>query len=105
MKLTIAALLAAFLLPTANAETVDQLIYENHDYSIILTVKPCKIDKKHHPFGKDFAYEATAFDETSLGHACWYKDGDIVSVWFWEERKIYIGSYREHLFKPVKPTL
>jgi hypothetical protein len=105
MKPIIAALLAAFLLPTAHAETVDQLVYDNPDYTIVLTVKPCKIDKKHHPYGKDFAYEALAFDKTSSGNACWFKDGDIVNVWYWEEREIYIGSYREHLFHPVKPEL
>jgi hypothetical protein len=105
MKPILAALLAAFFTSSVSAETTDQLVYDNPDYSIVLTVKPCKIDKKHHPFGKDFAYEATAFDKLSLGYACWYKDGDIVNVWFWEEREIYIGSYREYLFKPVKPEL
>jgi hypothetical protein len=104
-QLTTAALMVAFLLPTAYAETTDQLVYDNPEYSIVLTVIPCKIDKKHHPFGKDFAYEATAFDKTSLGHACWFRDGEIVHVWFWEEQKIYVGSYKAYLFKPVKPTL
>jgi hypothetical protein len=101
----ILAALAAFLLPSAYAETTDQLVYDNPEYSIVLTVTPCKIHKKHHPFGKDFAYEATAFDKTSLGHACWYKEEGIVHVWYWEEAKIYIGSYKAYLFKPVKPTL
>jgi hypothetical protein len=99
-----AALMVAFFSPV-HAETTDQLVYDNPEYSIVLTVAPCKIDKKHHPFGKDFAYEATAFDKTSLGHACWYKEDGIVHVWFWEETKIYIGSYSDHLFKPVKPEL
>jgi hypothetical protein len=99
-----AALMVAFFTP-AHAETTDQLVYDNPDYSIVLNVSPCKIDRKHHPFGKDFAYEATAFDKTSLGHACWFRDSEIVQVWFWQEREIYIGSYRAYLFKPVKPTL
>jgi hypothetical protein len=105
MKKPISAALMVVFFTHAHAETTDQLVYDNPDYSIVLTVKPCKIDKKHHPFGKDFAYEATAFDKTSLGHACWYKDGDIVRVWYHEEREIYIGSYKSYLFKPVKPSL
>jgi hypothetical protein len=67
-KPILAALMVAFF-TTANAETTDQLVYDNPEYSIVLTVTPCKIDKKHHPYGKDYAYEATAFDKTSLGHA------------------------------------
>jgi hypothetical protein len=45
-KPILAALLAAFLLP-AHAETTGQLVYDNPDYSIVLSVTPCKIDKKH----------------------------------------------------------
>jgi hypothetical protein len=104
MKPIAAALMVAFFTPV-HAETTDQLVYDNPDYSIVLTVKPCKIDKKHHPLGMDFAYEATAFDKTSLGHACWFRDDDIVRVWFFEEVKIYVGSYKAYLFKPVKPEL
>jgi hypothetical protein len=103
-QLTIAALLAAFF-TSANAETTDQLVYDNPDYSIILTVKTCPVDKKHFPFGMPFEYEAVAFDNLSFGKACWFKDKDIVHVWYYTEKEIYIGSYREHLFKPVKPTL
>jgi hypothetical protein len=99
-----AALFAAFFTPV-HAETTDQLVYDNPDYSIVLNVTQCKIDKKHHPLGMDFAYEATAFDKTSLGHACWFRDDDIVRVWFFQESKIYVGSYKAYLFKPVKPTL
>jgi hypothetical protein len=79
MKPILAALLAAFF-TSANAETVDQLVYDNPEYSIVLNVMPCKIDKKHHPLGMDFAYEATAYDKTSLGHACMlidFNDGEI----------------------------
>lgn len=103
-KLILAALLCGFLLP-AHAETVDQLVYDNPDYSIVLTVKPCTVDKKHFPFGMPFAYEAVAFDKLSSGKACWFKDHDVINVWYYEEKEIYIGSYREHLFKPVVPTL
>jgi hypothetical protein len=104
IKPILAALMVAFF-SSAHAETVDQLVYDNPEYSIVLNVTPCKIDKKHHPLGMDFAYEATAFDKLSLGHACWFRDDDIVRVWFWEESKIYVGSYKAYLFKPVKPTL
>lgn len=104
IKLITAAFIAAFSLPVI-AETTDQLVYDNPEYSIVLSVTPCKIDKKHHPYGKDFAYEAFAFDKKSSGHACWFKDGDIVNVWFWEEKQIYIGSYKDYLFKPLKPEL
>jgi hypothetical protein len=103
-KLTTAVLLAAFF-TSANAETTDQLVYDNPDYSIVLTVKPCTVDAKHFPFGMPFAYEAVAFDKLSSGKACWFKDKDIVHVWYHEEREIYIGSYKAYLFKPVKPTL
>jgi hypothetical protein len=99
-----AALFAAFFTPV-HAETTDQLVYDNPDYTIVLTVKPCPVDKKHHPYGKTYEYEAIAFDKTSSGKGCWYKDGDIVNVWYHEEVKIYIGSYRAYLFNPVKPTL
>lgn len=90
---------------SAKAETTDQLIYDNPDYSIILTVKPCPIDKKHYPFNMPFEYEALAFDKTSSGKGCWYVDGDVVSVWYHEEKEIFIGSYKAYLFKPVEPTL
>jgi hypothetical protein len=105
MKRILAAL-AVFLLPIfANAETVDQLVYDNPDYSIVLTVKPCTVDKKHFPFGMPFAYEAVAFDKLSSGKACWFRDGDVINVWYHEEKEIYIGSYKAYLFKPVVPTL
>jgi hypothetical protein len=103
-KVTTAALMVAFSF-TASAETTDQLVYDNPDYTIVLTVKPCPVDKKHYPFNMPFEYEAIAFDKLSSGKGCWFKDGDIVNVWFWEEREIYIGSYRDYLFKPVKPEL
>jgi hypothetical protein len=103
-KPILAALMVAFF-SSANAETTDQLVYDNPEYSIVLNVSTCKIDKKHHPLGMDFAYEATAFDKLSLGHACWFRDDDIVRVWFFEESKIYVGSYKAYLFKPVKPEL
>jgi hypothetical protein len=106
MNKIILAALAVFLLPIfANAETTDQLVYDNSDYSIVLTVKPCTVDKKHFPFGMPFAYEAVAFDKLSSGKACWFRDGDVINVWFYTEKEIYIGSYKDYLFKPVKPTL
>jgi hypothetical protein len=102
----ILAALAVFLLPIfANAETTDQLVYDNPDYSIVLTVKPCAVDKKHFPFGMPFAYEAVAFDKLSSGKACWFRDGDVINVWYYTEKEIYIGSYKAYLFKPVVPTL
>jgi hypothetical protein len=104
IKLILAALLAAFF-STANAETVDELVYDNPDYSVVITTKPCPIDKKHFPYGKPFEYEALAFDKTSKGKGCWYRDGEIVSVWYYEEKEIFIGSYKAYLFKPVVPTL
>jgi hypothetical protein len=103
-KPILAALMVAFF-TTAAAETTDQLVYDNPDYSIVLTVKPCPVDAKHFPFGMKFEYEAIAFDKLSSGKACWFKEKDIVQVWFWEEKEIYIGSYRQYLFKPVKPEL
>lgn len=90
---------------SADAETTDQLIYDNPDYSIVLTVKPCPIDKTHYPFHMPFEYEAIAFDKTSSGKGCWFKDGDIIHIWYTEEKEIFIGSYRQYLFKPVEPTL
>jgi hypothetical protein len=104
MKPILAALMVAFILPVS-AETTDQLIYDNPDYSIVLTVKPCSIDKKHYPFNMPFEYEAIAFDKQSSGKACWYRDGEIVHAWYYEEQEIFIGSYRQYLFKPVKPEL
>jgi hypothetical protein len=104
MKPIAAALMVAFFTP-ASAETTNQLVYDNPDYSIVLTVKPCSIDKKHFPFNMPFEYEAVAFDKLSSGKACWFRDGDIVHTWYYEEKEIYIGSYRQHLFKPVKPEL
>jgi hypothetical protein len=104
MKIILAALMVAFFTPVS-AETVDQLVYDNPDYSIVLTVKPCTVDKKHFPFGMPFAYEAVAFDKLSSGKACWFRDGDVINVWYWEEKEIYIGSYKAYLFKPVVPTL
>jgi hypothetical protein len=105
MKSMLAALLAAFLLPSAHAETTDQLVYDNPDYSIVLTVKPCPVDAKHFPFGMKFEYEAVAFDKLSSGKACWFRDGEVINVWYYTEKEIYIGSYKAYLFKPVKPEL
>jgi hypothetical protein len=104
IKPILAALLAAFF-TSAHAETTDQLVYDNPDYSIVLTVKPCTVDKKHFPFGMPFAYEAVAFDKLSSGKACWFRDGDVINVWYYTEKEIYIGSYKAYLFKPVVPTL
>jgi hypothetical protein len=104
-KPILAALLAAFFTSSISAETTDQLVYDNPDYSIVLTVKPCTVDKKHFPFGMPFAYEAVAFDKLSRGKACWFRDGDVINVWYYTEKEIYIGSYKAYLFKPVVPTL
>lgn len=104
MKLITAALLATFF-TSAQAETSEQLVYDAPDYTIVLTVKPCSVDKKHYPLNLPFEFEAIAFDALSSGNACWFRDGDIIQIWYYEEEKIYIGSYGERLFKPVKPTL
>jgi hypothetical protein len=105
MKPILAALLAAFFTSSVSAETTDQLVYDNPDYSIVLTVKPCTVNAKHFPFGMKFEYEAVAFDKLSSGKACWFKDHDVINIWYYEEKEIYIGSYKAYLFKPVKPEL
>jgi hypothetical protein len=106
-KPILAALLAAFF-TSANAETTEpqeSIVYDNPDYTVVLNYKPCQVDKKHHPHGMVFEYEGTSFDDTSSTKTCWYKEGDFYNVWYHEEVMVVIGSYREHLFKPVKPTL
>jgi 5'-3' exonuclease len=105
MKKPIAAALMVAFFSSAHAETFDQIVYDNPDYTIVLTVKPCKVDPKHFPYGMVFEYEGTAFDNNGVTKTCWNKEGDFYNVWFHEEVMVTIGSYREHLFKPVKPTL
>lgn len=105
MNKLITALLALIITAPVHAETTEQLVYDNPDYSIVLTVKPCPIDKKHYPYNMPFEYEALAWDKTSSGKGCWYHDGDIVNIWYYEEKEIFIGAYKDYLFKPVEPTL
>jgi hypothetical protein len=104
IKLMLAALMVAFFTPV-QAETFDNIVYDNADYSIVLSVKPCTVDSKHFPYGMVFEYEGTAFDNNGVTKTCWNKEGDFYNVWFHEEIMITIGSYREYLFKPVKPEL
>jgi hypothetical protein len=67
LRLRNICILSLFSSISASAETTDQLVYDNPDYTIVLTVKPCPVNKKHYPFNMPFEYEAIAFDKLSSG--------------------------------------
>ena len=104
MKVIFAALLLISTL--AQAEVFNELIYEDPTYSLVLTTNLCPVPHKLHPENSVFTYYARVYNSQAKGQGCWFKDGELINVWYFEEELVFIGSYREHLFKPhVKAEL
>lgn len=66
---------------------------------VAITVNECPVKNKH-----GFIYEAYATEylggNVKIHKGCWYKDGDIVNIWFYNEEPPFIATYKDYYFKP-----
>ena len=95
--------IACLIALNVSAEELPQELAMGTDVGeVVLTVKNCDIQNKN-----GFIYSAYAtekYDNTtgeSKTHAgCWFKDHDIVNIWFYEESEPIVATYKDYHFKP-----
>lgn len=86
----------------ASKAEVSELAMATDVGEVVLTVKDCDKENK-----RGFIYSAYATEKydnttgTARVHAgCWYKDHDIVNIWFYDESEPLVATYRDYHFKP-----
>lgn len=100
----IIALLALVSLP-AFAELPQELAMKTDVGKVALTIKECPVKNTH---GFSYSAYATEFNKEVGGQVihkgCWSKDGDVVSIWFYDEDPPLVATYKDYHFKP-EPNL
>lgn len=95
------ALLFCFLLfaasQTVAEERVEELSLTTGVGELVLKATPCSVENK---FG--FLNEAYATEGKDVHAGCWFKDHDIVNIWFYEETPALVATYRDYYFLPRK---
>ena len=64
---------------------------------VVLTVEPCDIPNEH-----GFEYISYATENSVRHEGCWFKDHDIVNIWFYAEDPALVATYKDYYFKPRK---
>lgn len=69
---------------------------------VVLTIKDCDMPNNHGFIHSAYATEKyiNTTGETKTHNGCWYKDHDIVNIWFYEEYDSPVATYKDHHFKP-----
>jgi hypothetical protein len=76
-------------------ELPKELVMKTDVGEVVLTVEECHVVNEH-----GFAYHAYATEGDIKHNGCWNKDHDIVNIWFYEEPKDLVATYRDYHFKP-----
>ncbi len=106
IKILVVATLTALAINYAHAEsTLPHEASMNTDSGVITLLEtPCSEPNQH-----GFIYAATA-TEISVSQGlvmthpgCWYRDGETVSIWFYDESPTIVATYRDYWFK-VPPS-
>lgn len=67
---------------------------------IVLETAGCPTQNKH-----GFIYKAYATDDAAqtgqpaVHEGCWYRDHQVITIWFYNEKPPLIANYHEHYFK------
>lgn len=69
---------------------------------VVIQIAECPLKNIH---GFEYAAYATDNSVATKGHpevhlGCWKKDGDVVSIWFYNEPQPPVASYKDYHFKP-----
>lgn len=80
-------------------ELPQELVMVTDVGKVAITIKDCPVPNRH---GFTLAAYATELKEgkTIIHKGCWFRSGDIVNIWFYEEQPALVASYRDYHFKP-----
>jgi hypothetical protein len=91
-------LLAFLLLPVVAfaGELPKELSMLTDVGKVAITVEECPVSNSH-----GFGLRAYATEQGQPDHeGCWTKKGDIVYIWFYNEKPPIVASYKDYHFKP-----
>ena len=73
----------------------DELAMKTDVGEVVITIKQCDETNT-----KGFEYAAYATEGAQRHEGCWFKDHDIVNIWFYAEHLPLVATYKDYYFKP-----
>ena len=97
MKSLLLLILLTLSTPVFAENYTGELVLTTTVGEVVLTVEPCAVTNEH-----GFEYISYATDNGSRHEGCWFKDHDIVNIWFYAENPALVATYKDYYFKPRK---